>query len=105
MIMKDYSILQGALGAVFAADLARSDEEAGELLREMLSNAEYKRQFGEALIASLNDPDFSWMDALSEYEIYPADDEADARGYAIRILWSAVFPSATPPELMENRHR
>lgn len=88
--MTDYSVIQGVLGTVFASDLALSNEEANALLDHLLSNPAYKLQLGEALVASLNDPSFSWMDALEEYETYPASDEADARAYAMRLLWRDV---------------
>ncbi|MGG6463276.1 hypothetical protein [Solilutibacter silvestris] len=95
--MNNYSIIHGVLGSVFASDLGRSDEEASALLREMTSNSEYKRQLHDALTSALRDPGFSWMDVLNEYEVYPADDELDARNYAIQILWSSVFSQERPP--------
>lgn len=95
--MKDYSIIHGVLSAVFASDLGRSDEEASALLREMASNSEYRLQLRETLISAFRDPGFSWLDALNEYEVYPADDELDARNYAIQILWSPIFPQEPLP--------
>lgn len=97
--MKDYSTIHGVLAAVFASDLGRSDKEASELLQEMLASAEYKRQLGEALVSAFQDPGFSWEAALNEYEVYPADDEADARSFAAKILWLPVFPFNEPPPM------
>lgn len=99
--MKDYSMIHGILAAVFASDLGRSDKEANDLFQEMLASAEYKRQFGEVLVAAFQDPDFSWEAALNEYEIYPADDEADAKKYAVEILWRHVFPFNEPSSIAE----
>lgn len=97
--MREYSLIQGVLAAVFASDLGRSDEEASELLQEMLGNPEYRKQLSEELAASFQDPGFSWEAVLNEYEVYPADDETDARRFAEKILWKAVFPLRELPAM------
>jgi hypothetical protein len=99
--MKDYSLIHGVLGAIFASDLGRSDKEANDLFQEMLADEECRKKFGESLTVAFQDAGFSWEAAMNEYEVYPAEDEADARNYAIRILWLPVFPSKEPPSLME----
>ncbi|WP_156407688.1 hypothetical protein [Achromobacter sp. Root83] len=95
--MNDYSIIHGILDSVFASDLGRSEAEENALFFEMVANSEYKRKLREALISAFQNPDFSWADILNEYEVYPTDNELDARNYAIRFLWSPVFPHDPPP--------
>jgi hypothetical protein len=77
--MKDYFILQSALGAVFASDIGHSDKEAEDLFLHMLDNAEYRRELGEALKGSLANSEFLWLEALSECEVYHAESDGRER--------------------------
>jgi hypothetical protein len=65
----------------------------------MLKDVVSRRQIEELLRAAFSDREFSWLNAFKQYEVYPADDESDARDYAIKILWNAVFPGREPPKL------
>lgn len=95
--MKDYSLLQSIFGGVFASDLGRSDQETEALFKEMLEDAMSKQQIEKVLLEAFSDPEFSWQRAFEQYEVYPADDEVDAREYATKILWNVVFPGQKPP--------
>jgi hypothetical protein len=95
--MNDYSLIQTVFGGIYASDLGRSEAEAEALLREALQNEKYKNELAVVVEEAFSDPNFSWKEALEEYEVYPADDEEEARDYAKKVLWDVIFPGKKLP--------
>ena len=96
--MKDYTLLQSVFGGIYASDLGRSEEEATELFKEALNNEAYKAEISELIELAFSDPKFSWVEAFQEFEVFPTDDESEAKDYAKEILWDVVFPGRALPE-------
>ena len=95
--MSNYPQIEGILGSLFSADVARPNEEADALLRASLADRDFRGKLKAELESAFLDHNWSWKRALAEYEVYWAETEEEARRHAVEILWMAVCPDISPP--------
>lgn len=91
--MSSYPNIVRILRTVFNAEDGLSEEVSRRLYVRTVENSGLLEKLGEELRLAFEDSTLSWRDLLlnSEYEVFDAQTEDEARDYARRILWTPIF--------------
>lgn len=87
-----YEYIDQVLGNYFSAGTGHSEEDAISILRKHIANSiEFSQRLRGKVVEALAYRGYSWKGSLLKHDVLCLDDEDDARTYARRILWDAVF--------------
>ena len=87
-----YEYIDHILANYFSSSAANSEQEAILVLREhMAISAELEHSLRTEIENALHDSNYSWKNSLANYDVFFTENEEDARSYAKRLLWDAVF--------------
>jgi hypothetical protein len=93
--MKDFPKIEYALHTMFSSSSGFSEDVAIELYQDSMLNTSSTKALRAELEDAFGNPEFSWKAMLEhpDCEYYYAQDEADAKAYARKILWDPIFGS------------
>ena len=87
-----YEYINHILANYLNTGVGYSEDEAIFILRRDLENSpELAKGVMADLEKAFGDRNYSWKEALAEYDVISADSEEEAHGYAKRILWSNLL--------------
>ncbi|HBF07387.1 MAG TPA: hypothetical protein DHW71_01035 [Gammaproteobacteria bacterium] len=97
--MQNYPIIRNLFISIFSVDVGLEQSEETAALERVLSDPIQRMEVEVELRQLFQDSCISWLELLdnSEYVVYPADDEMDAKEHIIDILWKKVFPGESAP--------
>lgn len=80
------------LKTVFNVDSGLSEDAAVRIYRRSAVASGKLGALKEELVLALRDSEFSWKELLlnSDYEVFSAETEDEARSYAVRVLWEPL---------------
>jgi hypothetical protein len=85
--MNTYQYIDHTLGSYFAVSNGEPENEAMAMLKKHLAeNPALANNLRSELESALNDPSFSWRDALERNDVVVMDSEVEARSYALTLL-------------------
>lgn len=87
-----YEYIDNVLGSYFSSAVECSEDEAISTLRKhLVDSPQLAEGLHTELQSALNNRDYSWKNVLAEHDVLFAENEEDARTYAKKILWDALF--------------
>ncbi len=87
-----YEYINHVLANYLNTSVGYSEDEAIIILRRDLENSpELAKGVAEDLEKAFSDSDYSWREAMAEYDVIYADTEEEAHAYAKKILWSNLL--------------
>lgn len=103
--MRPYPTIRYVLGQHFITCHGFTLEESRDFLADELAlNKKLADDFKVEVLAAFSDDQLSWSEMLlnDEYEVAELSSEADARNYALSLLWDNAYPNESPPELFKG---
>ncbi len=90
--MPNYPTVRQLL-SLFSVDVGLEEAAAKAALINWLSEQQRRQQLSSELQALMQDNEISLVELLdnSEFVVYPADDEQDARQYILETLWQPLM--------------
>ncbi len=90
--MPNYPTVRQLL-SLFSVDVGLEEAAAKAALINWLSEQQRRQQLSSELQALMQDNEISLVELLdnSEFVVYPADDEQDARQYILATLWQPLM--------------
>jgi hypothetical protein len=91
--MSSYPKIARILQTVFNVKSGLSEDVSRRLYLRTVENSAFFDTLGDELRVAFSDTTLSWREMLlnSEYEVFDAQSEDEAREYARRILWAPLF--------------
>jgi hypothetical protein len=91
--MKIFPQIEYALHTMFSSQEGFAEHVAIHLYRNAMLNTSATKDLKSELEEAFADPEVSWKAMLEhpDCEYYYAEDEADAKAYAKKILWDPIF--------------
>nr|WP_315381306.1 hypothetical protein [uncultured Sphingomonas sp.] len=92
--MGNYPNITHALRTIFNAEDGLSEDVSKRLYQRSAQLGQNTEDLKSELRSAFSDSNsISWKIMLynSDYEVYDAEDEEDARAYAFKILWQPIF--------------
>ncbi|MNL48694.1 hypothetical protein D3C87_1715710 [compost metagenome] len=87
-----YEYIDHVLANYLSAEAGHSEEEAIAILgAHIASNVELANAVRADMERALADGGYSWKDAFIRNDVITFEDEAQARAYAKKLLWTALF--------------
>ena len=101
MTFKDYRMLRSTL-ELFSSEVGLSWAAANAALLRSAANDLWRAAFCQELASALRDPSTDWREALynSDYEVLEFETQADARSFAVSLLWDPLNPGEAPPAVL-----